>query len=89
MLSAEEMKLEWSDPDEQGLIEFLVHEKGFNQQRIEAGIKKLKGTKGKASQGRIDSFFTIAPSEGGQKRKEPPAKGKAAKGKPAAKKAKK
>ena len=52
---------EWKEADRDGLIEFLVKEKGFNQDRVETALKKLKAARGKGSQGRIDSFFTIQP----------------------------
>ncbi|OQS55703.1 FEN1 [Ecytonucleospora hepatopenaei] len=44
--------------DEQAVINYLVNEKGFDKQRIENGIKKLKGCKIEGKQTRIESFFT-------------------------------
>ena len=86
----EDVKLEWKDADRDGIIQFLVKEKGFNQDRVEGALKKLKAAKGKGQQGRIDSFFTLKPKEesgeGGEKDK----KRKAPAGKtPAGKDAKK
>eukprot|EP00455_Lapot_gusevi_P007195 TRINITY_DN1307_c0_g1_i8.p1 TRINITY_DN1307_c0_g1~~TRINITY_DN1307_c0_g1_i8.p1 ORF type:complete len:431 (-),score=128.07 TRINITY_DN1307_c0_g1_i8:122-1291(-) len=57
-----ELKLEWTDPDEDGLIQFLVTEKGFNLERVQGGVRKLREAKGKGSQTRLDSFFTAMPS---------------------------
>ena len=55
--------LEWKEADRDGLIDFLVKEKGFNQDRVDNALKKLKAARGKGSQGRIDSFFTVKPKE--------------------------
>ena len=61
----QDVQLEWRDADAAGLIEFLVREKGFNQDRVESAVKKLRAVRGKGQQGRIDSFFTVQPKEGG------------------------
>jgi len=95
--------LKWTAPDEEGLVQFMVHEKNFQlvrcvaagrpgrpgaprcssprrtgwpagggtggpdpgdgggrSRRIENAIKKIKDSKGKASQGRLESFFGAA-----------------------------
>jgi len=57
-----DITLRWTDPDEQGLVDFLVGEKGFNEERVRNGIAKLKKAKSTAVQGRLDSFFTVLPS---------------------------
>jgi len=75
-------QLKWSEPDEAGLIAFLVDKLGFNQARVESGIKKLKDAKGKSSQKRMDSFFKITGTATSTKKKEEPkGKGKGAAGK--------
>ncbi|KAJ3340019.1 Elongation of fatty acids protein 2 [Gonapodya sp. JEL0774] len=51
--------LKWEDPDEEGIVEFLVKEKGFNEERIRNGVKKLQKQRGQATQGRLESFFSI------------------------------
>ncbi|DBA88491.1 hypothetical protein WJX79_008640 [Trebouxia sp. C0005] len=69
----------WGEPDEEALVEFLVVEKNFNEDRVRVAIKKVHGTKGKSSQGRLESFFgavTTKHSTTG-KRKEPDSKSKA------------
>ncbi|KAL6063404.1 Elongation of fatty acids protein 2 [Balamuthia mandrillaris] len=53
----DEIELKWTEPDEEGLLQFLVVEKGFNEDRVRKGIAKLKKLKGGAVQGRLDSFF--------------------------------
>ena len=93
--------LEWKEADRDGVLDFLVKEKGFNQDRVDNALKKLKAARGKGSQGRIDSFFTLQPRTaeegkekekgGGKGEKRKGAAGKEAKSKagPGAKKAKK
>ena len=54
---AETVDLKWNDPDEAGLLQFLVKEKGFNEERIAPGIKKLAKARGQGQQLRMDSFF--------------------------------
>ena len=79
-------KLEWKDPDEAGLIQFLVTEKGFNLERVQGALKRLKAARGKASQQRIEGFFRMGAAaaaaagapvfEKPNKRKEPETTGK-------------
>ncbi|CAM9198052.1 unnamed protein product [Chrysoparadoxa australica] len=82
-------KLKWSDPDEAGLRAFLVDQMGFNAERVENGIKKLKDARGKTSQRRVDSFFTRVPAPPGQEKKRKAPEGKAGRGKKDAGKGKK
>eukprot|EP00727_Mastigamoeba_balamuthi_P008212 m51a1_g4011 putative flap endonuclease-1 (388) ;mRNA; r:556941-558485 len=57
------IELKWSDPDEAGLVEYLVKEKNFSEERVAAGIAKLKKARSTSVQGRLDSFFKpVAPS---------------------------
>eukprot|EP00218_Dolichomastix_sp_CCMP3274_P001498 CAMPEP_0170158780 /NCGR_PEP_ID=MMETSP0033_2-20121228/69098_1 /TAXON_ID=195969 /ORGANISM="Dolichomastix tenuilepis, Strain CCMP3274" /LENGTH=359 /DNA_ID=CAMNT_0010396235 /DNA_START=39 /DNA_END=1118 /DNA_ORIENTATION=+ len=84
--SLEEFK--WNTPDEQGLIDFLVKEKSFQQERVEKGVAKIKSAKSKGQQNRLESFFGAATTHSStmaKKRPEPASKGKGA---PAAKRAK-
>lgn len=50
-------KLKWNDPDEEGLVEFLVKEKNFNEERVRQSIEKLKKSRNTSVQGRLTSFF--------------------------------
>jgi len=71
-----------------GLIEFLVKEKTFAEDRIRKAIDRINAAKGKASQGRLESFFgpaKIVSSTTGKRKEAEKGKGKAA---PAAKKGK-
>ena len=49
--------MKWNDPDEDGLIQFLVNEKGFSEERVRNGVQKLKKARGSSVQGRLTSFF--------------------------------
>ncbi|PJF19621.1 Flap endonuclease-1 [Paramicrosporidium saccamoebae] len=66
----EQMQIKWERPDEEGIVQFLVTENGFNEKRIRAGVEKLIKAKGTSTQGRLDTFFKVV--EG--KRKEPEVK---------------
>ncbi|RYE83162.1 MAG: hypothetical protein EOO65_04390 [Methanosarcinales archaeon] len=56
------LDLKWTEPDEEGLMKFLVEEKGFAAARVESGIAKLKKARTTGSQLRMDSFFKSAPA---------------------------
>lgn len=82
-------QFKWEAPDVDGLIQFLVTEKGFNEDRVRKQADKLRIALNAKQQGRLDGFFTVTPKEGGssspaKKRKAEEDKKKAA----AAKKAK-
>ena len=64
-------EFKWNAPDEEGLIKFMVQEKGFNEDRIRSSIKKIEKSRGTATQGRLDSFFKVIESKpkAGAKRK--------------------
>ena len=77
-----ELELKWTDPDVDGLHKFMVDEKGFDPQRINNVIERLRKarSKGTGAQQRLESFFgqpTVI------KRKAPPAKKGKGKGKKA------
>ncbi|KAI5476333.1 hypothetical protein MNV49_007846 [Pseudohyphozyma bogoriensis] len=89
VIPGKDVTLEWKEPDVEGLVEFLVKDNGFNEDRVRKGAEKLKAhLKGK-QQGRLDGFFKVLPSEPkdgpGKKRKQgddkSKDKGKKAKGK--------
>jgi len=92
VMPAAEVELKWVDPDEAGIIEYLVKEKGFSAERIATGIAKLKKARTGGQQMRMDAFFKSVPSDApppssGVKRKaeeEKLAKAKAAKDKKSA-----
>ena len=58
VIDTSDLKFTWKAPDEEGLVEFLVKEKQFNEERIRAVCAKIKKARqGKASQNRLESFF--------------------------------
>ncbi|PCH40181.1 PIN domain-like protein [Wolfiporia cocos MD-104 SS10] len=58
---ADQIDVEWKAPDVEGLVQFLVTEKGFNEDRVRKGAEKLSKHIGSKQQGRLDSFFTAIP----------------------------
>ncbi len=50
-------KIEWKDYDENGLIEFMVKDHDFSEERIRGAIEKLKQFKKIKSQKSIDQWF--------------------------------
>jgi flap endonuclease-1 len=76
LASVDEIHLEWKEPDEEGLLEFLVNQKGFNSDRVKSGVKKIKASKSKSTQKRLADFFGTAPSSSSssQPGNPPPAK---------------
>ncbi|KAK9467772.1 PIN domain-like protein [Lipomyces arxii] len=59
----ENIDLKWIEPDLEGLIEFLVTEKGFNEDRVRSGAARLTKNLKTAQQGRLDGFFKVIPSD--------------------------
>lgn len=66
---ADEIQLKWGDPDEEGLVKFLCEENGFSEERIRTGAKKLLKGRNTTTQGRLDTFFKVLPSDASAKRK--------------------
>jgi len=58
----EKLDLKWSAPDEDGLVKFLCGDKNFSEERVRNGAKKLCKAKQGTTQGRLDSFFKVLPS---------------------------
>ncbi|KZT11965.1 PIN domain-like protein [Laetiporus sulphureus 93-53] len=55
---ADEIEVEWKSPDVEGLVQFLVTEKGFNEERVRKGAEKLAKFLNAKQQGRLDGFFS-------------------------------
>ncbi|KAI6014825.1 PIN domain-like protein [Pisolithus microcarpus] len=73
VIPASEVELEWKNPDIEGLVQFLVTEKGFNEDRVRKGAEKLQKCLSSKQQGRLDGFFAAKPKEGAD---EKPVKGR-------------
>ncbi|GAQ79478.1 putative DNA repair protein XPGC [Klebsormidium nitens] len=78
-------EFKWVAPDEEGIKKFLVDENGFNHERVTKGIEKLKASRAKGAQGRLDTFFKITPGAGGAAPKRKAEDDKGTKGAPAKK----
>lgn len=60
VLPAADMDIKWGKPDEDGIVQFLVHENGFAEDRIRNAVKRLTKESGKGVQMRLDNFFAKA-----------------------------
>ncbi|ELR18579.1 XPG Iregion domain containing protein [Acanthamoeba castellanii str. Neff] len=79
----DQVELKWGEPDEEGLLQYLVKEKQFNEERVRKGIEKLKKARGSAVQGRLDGFVANmgkATSSPQKKKEDPKGKGVAGRG---------
>jgi flap endonuclease-1 len=47
----------WNAPDTEGLVQFLVTEKGFSEDRVRAGAARLTKNLKSAQQSRLEGFF--------------------------------
>ncbi|CAE6518350.1 unnamed protein product [Rhizoctonia solani] len=59
---ADQLELVWEAPDVDGLVQFLVVEKGFNEERVRKGAEKLTKMLNTKQQGRLDGFFKVTES---------------------------
>ncbi|KAH9851827.1 PIN domain-like protein [Lenzites betulinus] len=73
---ADELELEWKSPDVDGLVDFLVKDKGFNEERIRKGAEKLAKFLNAKQQGRLDGFFAVKPKTSPKKNDKAAEKGK-------------
>ena len=77
-------EIKWTKPDEEGLVDFLVREKNFDEARVRAALKRIEAARGKSSQGRLESFFgpakTVKSSLGVKRKSEETGKKKGGKG---------
>ncbi|KAH9841473.1 PIN domain-like protein [Rhodofomes roseus] len=67
---AKDVEVDWTSPDVEGLVQFLVTEKGFNEDRVRKGADKLSKFLNTKQQGRLDGFFTAKPKTEPKKGKE-------------------
>ncbi|KAG8680920.1 Elongation of fatty acids protein 2, partial [Ceratobasidium sp. 395] len=59
---ADQVEIVWESPDVDGLVQFLVVEKGFNEDRVRKGAEKLIKMLNTKQQGRLDGFFKVTES---------------------------
>ena len=74
-------EIKWAKPDEEGLIDFLVRGKNFDEKRVRTALERIRKASSKSTQGRLESFFgpatTLKSSLGVKRKTEEKAKGKA------------
>eukprot|EP00210_Caulerpa_lentillifera_P008165 g7798.t1 len=51
-------ELKWTKADADALVEFLVHEKSFSEERVRRAVERINASRGKGAQSRLESFFT-------------------------------
>ncbi|XP_003705323.1 flap structure-specific endonuclease 1 [Megachile rotundata] len=61
--NVEEIEFKWSEPDEDGLVNFLCGDKQFSEERVRNGAKKLYKARHTSTQGRLDTFFKVLPNQ--------------------------
>lgn len=59
VLNGEDVQIQFCEPDEEGLMQFLVKEKLFSAERVQKGVVRLRAALTKKTQGRLDQFFTF------------------------------
>lgn len=65
-----DVDLKWTEPDEEALIKFMVEDKGFNEDRMRNGVKKLKSARTGSTQGRLDGFFKVLGTTSAKRKSE-------------------
>lgn len=55
----ENVDLQWKEPDEEGIIQYMCNEKGFAEDRMRNGVKKILKSRKTGTQVRLDSFFKV------------------------------
>jgi len=73
---ADQIEVEWKSPDVDGLVQFLVTEKGFNEERVRKGAEKLAKFLNAKQQGRLDGFFSLQPKTSPKKKDDDKGKSK-------------
>ncbi|KAH3899828.1 probable Flap endonuclease 1 [Saccharomycodes ludwigii] len=59
VVDGNDITLKWNPPKEAELIKFLCEEKGFAEDRVRSGIKRLQKGLKTGVQGRLDGFFKV------------------------------
>ncbi|KAK7968619.1 hypothetical protein PG988_007692 [Apiospora saccharicola] len=57
----------WEKPDVEGLVNFLVTEKGFSEDRVRGGASRLEKSSKSSQQARLEGFFKPIPKTDDQK----------------------
>ncbi|KAH8916827.1 PIN domain-like protein, partial [Atractiella rhizophila] len=62
VIPADQCDVKWDKPDIEGLVDFLVKDKGFNEDRVRKAAEKINKQMNAPQQGRLDGFFKVQPS---------------------------
>ena len=54
-----ECDFKWDSPDVDGLVQFLVEEKGFSEDRVRSGAARLQKNMKSSQQSRLEGFFKV------------------------------
>jgi len=65
---AKDITIKFTEMDKEGLIAFLVNDKGFNPDRVNSYIERLVKAKEKCKQKRVDAFFAVKSTSSSVKR---------------------
>jgi flap endonuclease-1 len=57
----------WEKPDMEGLVKFLVTEKGFSEDRVRSGGARLEKNLKSSQQARLEGFFKPVPKTDAEK----------------------
>lgn len=57
----------WEKPDMDGLVQFLVTEKGFSEDRVRSGGARLEKNMKSSQQARLEGFFKPVPKSDAEK----------------------
>lgn len=63
VMNSDEVELKWTEPDIEGLVDYLVKEKGFSEDRVRSGAERLRKGAKAVSQGRLEDFFKVKPQD--------------------------
>ncbi|EPS44318.1 hypothetical protein H072_1691 [Dactylellina haptotyla CBS 200.50] len=61
VVPAEDCDFKWEGPDVEGLVKFLVGDKGFHEGRVRTGATRLTKNLATAQQSRLEGFFKVIP----------------------------
>lgn len=56
--------LKWGPPDEEGLVQFLVREKSFAEDRVRKVVERIRGSRGKSNQGEMPNSHVMVKRAG-------------------------
>ncbi|EGX92433.1 DNA-repair protein rad2 [Cordyceps militaris CM01] len=59
--------VKWDKPDMDGLVKFLVGEKGFSEDRVRSGGARLEKNLKSSQQARLEGFFKVVPKTEAEK----------------------